>query len=158
MQMEISQAQTLSFNSSYILPNPYTKYHYHSSCHLSINFCFLFYAYIIRCHIGNWTLTKMKKMKRKLLPKLLISRTLTFNISVTECPIEINFQFWILQTKAYDISHYKENLNHWLSQPRYLKFVLISTHANALRSKCKFNTTCDMFYSHRKKYLPIVIS
>ena len=42
-------------------------------------------------HTGNWTLTKMKKIKRKLLPKLLISRTLTFNISATECPIEIKF-------------------------------------------------------------------
>ena len=34
---------------------------------------------------------KMKKIKRKLLPKLLISRTLTFNSSATECPIEIKF-------------------------------------------------------------------
>ena len=33
----------------------------------------------------------MKKIKRKLLPKLLISWTLTFNISATECPIEIKF-------------------------------------------------------------------
>ena len=62
----------------------------------------------------------MKKIKRKLLPKLLISQTLTFNISVTECPIEIKFQvqFWILQTKAYNISHYKGNLNHWLTHLR----------------------------------------
>ena len=33
----------------------------------------------------------MKKIKRKLLPKLLISWTLTFNISATECLIEIKF-------------------------------------------------------------------
>ena len=46
----------------------------------------------MRHHIGNWTLTKMKKIKRKLLPKLLISWTLTFNnISAAECPIEIKF-------------------------------------------------------------------
>ena len=70
---------------------PYTKYHYHSSSHLSINFCFLFNAYIISCHIGNWTLTKIKKIKRKLLPKLLISRTLAIHISATECLIEIKF-------------------------------------------------------------------
>ena len=71
--------------------HPYTKFHHHSSYPLSINFCFLFYAYIISRHIGNWTLTKMKKITRKLLPKLLISRTLTFNISAAECPIEIKF-------------------------------------------------------------------
>ena len=31
----------------------------------------------------------MKKIKKKLLPKLLISRTLAFNISATESPIEL---------------------------------------------------------------------
>ena len=70
---------------------PYTKFHHHSSFPLSINFCFLFYAFIISSHIGNWTLTKMKKIKRKLLPKLLIFWTLTFNISATKWLIEINF-------------------------------------------------------------------
>ena len=102
---------------------PYTKYHYHSSSHLSINFCFLFYAYIISRHIGNWTLTKMKKIKRKLLPKLLISWTLTFNISATECLIEIKFSVLdsAEQGLHYNMFHYKGNLNHWLSQPCYLK-------------------------------------
>ena len=33
----------------------------------------------------------MKEIKRKLLSKLLISRALTFDISATECPIEIKF-------------------------------------------------------------------
>ena len=116
MQMEIAKCKH-NFLALHIF-FPHTKYHHHSSSPLSINFCFLFSAYIISCHIGNWTLTNMKKIKRKLLPKLLISRTLTFNISATECLIEIIFQFWILQTKAYNISHYKGNLNHWLSQPR----------------------------------------
>ena len=50
-----------------------------------------FHAYIFSHHIGNWILTKMKKIKRKLLPKLLISQTLTFNISATECLIETKF-------------------------------------------------------------------
>ena len=49
----------------------------------------LFYAYIISRHIGNWI--KQKKIKRKLLPKLLISRILTFNISATVCSIQIIF-------------------------------------------------------------------
>ena len=42
---------------------PFTKYHHHTPSPLSINFCFLFYAYIISRHIGNWILTKMKKLK-----------------------------------------------------------------------------------------------
>ena len=70
---------------------PYTKFHHHSSSPFSMKFCFLFYAYIISRHIGNWTGIKMKKIKRKLLPKLLICRTLTFNISATKCAIEIKF-------------------------------------------------------------------
>ena len=41
----------------------YTKYHHHSSSLLSINVCFLFFAYIISCHIGNWIFKKMKKKK-----------------------------------------------------------------------------------------------
>ena len=32
----------------------------------------------------------MKKIKRKLLPELLISKALVFNISATECPIKMN--------------------------------------------------------------------
>ena len=89
MQMELAKRKRnfLALLIFYL----YTKYHYHNSYHLSINFCFLFYAYIISSHIGNWTLTKMKKIKRKLLPELLISQTLTFNNSATECPIEIKF-------------------------------------------------------------------
>ena len=64
---------------------------------------FSVYAYIISRHIGNWTLTEMKKIKRKLLPKLLISRTLTFNISATECPIEIIFS--VLDSAEQGLQH-----------------------------------------------------
>ena len=45
----------------------------------------------------------MKKIKRKLLPKLLISRTLTFNISATECPMEIKFS--VLDSADQDLQH-----------------------------------------------------
>ena len=47
---------------------PYTKYHYHSSPHLSINFCFLFYAYIISRHIGNFD--KNEENKKKVVAKV----------------------------------------------------------------------------------------
>ena len=42
-------------------------------------------------NFSNLDFDRNKEMKRKLLPKLLISLTLTFNISATECSIEIKF-------------------------------------------------------------------
>ena len=86
MKMEISQMQ-----ACFILPIGLyvTKY---SSFPLSINFCFVFYAYMISCHIGNWTLTIMKKIMPK---KKVVSKVVDFPdfdiILATECPIEIKF-------------------------------------------------------------------
>ena len=66
-------------------------------------------------------LRKMKKIKRKLLPKLFISQTLTFNISATECLIEIIFV--VLDCVDQGLQHipfYEGNPNFWPSQPGYL--------------------------------------
>ena len=69
---------------------------------------------------------KMKKIKRK----LLISRRLTFDISATECMIQIKFSVLDCadQFKAYNISHCKGNLNHWLSQPCYLNIEILDVY------------------------------
>ena len=52
---------------------------------------FLFYAYIISHHYWQLDLEKIKEIKRKLLPELLISWTLTFNILAITSPIRIIF-------------------------------------------------------------------
>ena len=68
MQMESSQSQAY-----FLAPQifyPYTKYHHHSSSPLSINFCFLFYAYIISRHIGNWIYTKNEENEKKVVAKV----------------------------------------------------------------------------------------
>ena len=51
MQMESAKCKSnfLALQMYY----PYTKYHSHSIIFFFINFCFLFYAYIISRHIGN---------------------------------------------------------------------------------------------------------
>ena len=53
----------------------------------------------IKLQYWQLDLEKMKKI-RKLLPKLLISQTLKFNISATECPIEKKNKQTNKQTKT----------------------------------------------------------
>ena len=61
----------------------------------------------------------MKKIIRKLLPELLIFRTLAFDISVTASPIQMFFfQFQNLWIKGYKVSDFKRNLFFFCSGNR----------------------------------------
>ena len=78
---------------------------------------------------GSFLCLSTRLIKRKMLPSCWFPRLcLTFNISATECLIEIKFS--VLDSADQGLqhrSHCKGNLNHWLSQPRYLnwKWVVI---------------------------------